>query len=137
LACALAGLEYLDPHDDVQHLLERIARSRLVLAEAMHAAIVADALRIPWIPIKVHDHIDAFKWRDWCASMELEYQPAEILPLLSGSPALHRRLQSKLLPYLLGSKLRRIARDNATFLSSDGVLERQKDRLLSLTRDVS
>ncbi len=56
-----------------------MCRSKFVIAEAMHGAIVADALRIPWVPVKAYSHILDFKWQDWAESLALNYQP-ETLP---------------------------------------------------------
>lgn len=76
--CRRLDIRFLDPAMPVEWLLREIARSELVLAEAMHAAIVADALRVPWVAVKLHDHINEFKWQDWCASVELDYDAASI-----------------------------------------------------------
>jgi succinoglycan biosynthesis protein ExoV len=73
--CERAGVNYLDPCAPVSDLLPRIQQSELVLGEAMHACIVADALRVPWIPVQLYDHILSFKWSDWCQSLQLDYQP--------------------------------------------------------------
>lgn len=89
--CAKAGVTYLDPADDTDWVIEKIRGARLVIAEAMHAAIVADAFRVPWIPLQIYDHILGFKWEDWCQSMQLPYKPVTIPSLwdadrlLSGS----------------------------------------------------
>ncbi|HEY8607976.1 MAG TPA: polysaccharide pyruvyl transferase family protein [Noviherbaspirillum sp.] len=82
--CAKAGLAYLDPADDVRITVARIRSSRLVIAEAMHAAIVADAFRVPWIPVACYDHILDFKWIDWCASLRMAYRPHSIPRLWDG-----------------------------------------------------
>jgi succinoglycan biosynthesis protein ExoV len=74
----LAGIVHLDPLDDVRQLVKKIRQSRLVIAEAMHAAIVADTFRVPWLPVTCYDHIFSFKWRDWCQSMNIEYRPVHL-----------------------------------------------------------
>jgi succinoglycan biosynthesis protein ExoV len=76
--CAKAGITYLDPRDDTDAVIARIRSAKLVIAEAMHAAIVADAFRVPWIPVQCYDHILGFKWQDWCHSMEVQYRPETI-----------------------------------------------------------
>ena len=55
------------------------------MTEALHGAIVADALRVPWIAVKLFDHIIEFKWRDWCRSLGLNYSPLLLTRLLSDS----------------------------------------------------
>lgn len=79
--CRRIGVTYLDPRAPVPRLLDTIKSLRLVLAEAMHGAIVADALRVPWIPVRAYPHINTFKWEDWTASLELPYA-AHALPAL-------------------------------------------------------
>ncbi|BCB26586.1 hypothetical protein SKTS_14720 [Sulfurimicrobium lacus] len=70
-----AGLHYIDPTSPVEETLQAINRSKFVVAEAMHGAIVADALRVPWIPIKCYSHVLDFKWQDWCSSLGMTYKP--------------------------------------------------------------
>ena len=76
--CRDAGIEYLDPRANSRANLERIRTAKLVLADAMHAAIVADTLRVPWIPLATSDEINSFKWLDWTSSMGLPYQPIRL-----------------------------------------------------------
>jgi len=70
-----AGIHYLDPGEPVEDLLDEIAASETVLAEAIHAAIIADSLRIPWVPLQLFDHIAPFKWQDWLGSLSMSYEP--------------------------------------------------------------
>lgn len=79
--CERVGLTYLDPTADIHQTILQISKSKFVIAEAMHAAIVADALRIPWMPVRAYSHILEFKWQDWCASLNMTYSP-EVLPEL-------------------------------------------------------
>jgi succinoglycan biosynthesis protein ExoV len=76
--CAIAGLGYLDPAADVKETVEKIRGARMVVTEAMHGAIVADAFRVPWIPVECYDHILGFKWNDWCQSLQLPYRPVKL-----------------------------------------------------------
>jgi hypothetical protein len=69
-------MTFIDPGGEVDEVLAAIRGCEVVLAEAMHGAIIADALRIPWIPVRCYDHILDFKWRDWCESLQLQYEPA-------------------------------------------------------------
>ncbi|MEO0870017.1 MAG: polysaccharide pyruvyl transferase family protein, partial [Cyanobacteria bacterium J06642_11] len=46
--CQTTGIHYIDPRWPVEQTLTEISQSQLLLAEAMHGAIVADALRVPW-----------------------------------------------------------------------------------------
>jgi succinoglycan biosynthesis protein ExoV len=59
-------------------VIEKIRSARLVLAEAMHAAIVADSLRVPWIAVSSSPKVSSFKWLDWTQSMELPYLPLRL-----------------------------------------------------------
>ncbi len=79
-ACAMAGVQFVDPRDDARSVIDRIAGARLVIAESMHAAIVADALRVPWIPIVLSREVAPFKWTDWAATVGVEYAPLLLAP---------------------------------------------------------
>ena len=84
-ACRRAGVEYLSPLGDSRGIVERIGRARLVLAEAMHAAIVADTLRVPWVPVVSSPQVSTFKWLDWTLSMGLPYDPLRLPASTTGS----------------------------------------------------
>ncbi|WP_181701990.1 polysaccharide pyruvyl transferase family protein [Chthonobacter albigriseus] len=60
-----AGFHFIDPTGDTLHVLEDIKASELIVAEAMHGAIVADALRVPWIALEPQDARHHMKWADW------------------------------------------------------------------------
>lgn len=77
--CARAGIEFVDPTQDCRVILRKIASARLVIAEAMHAAIVADTFRVPWIPVASTVHFSTFKWVDWTLSMRVPFRPT-LLP---------------------------------------------------------
>jgi succinoglycan biosynthesis protein ExoV len=77
-ACRLAGIEYLSPHDDSKSTVQRLRSAKLVIADAMHAAIVADTLRVPWVPVQTSSEINSFKWLDWTRSLDLPYRATRL-----------------------------------------------------------
>lgn len=91
--CEQVGIGYIDPRWSIEQILDAISRTEVLLAEAMHGAIVADALRIAWIPIITSPRILRFKWQDWCASINVPYRPWRLLPL-SDYPKYARGLRS-------------------------------------------
>lgn len=91
--CQQAGIHYIDPRWAVERVLHEISQSQLLLAEAMHGAIVADALRVPWIPLVTSSRILAFKWHDWCKSVKLAYRP-QFVPPLAAYPRWGRGIRS-------------------------------------------
>jgi succinoglycan biosynthesis protein ExoV len=97
--CMEAGIHYIDPCGHVETVMRDIGESELLLADAMHGAIVADALRVPWLPTRVYDRRDDFKWWDWLASLELQHRFARFPRLWSSEGFVHRLRQSEKLAH--------------------------------------
>lgn len=76
--CSAAGLGYVDPRKEAKSVIRAIAQSECVLAESMHAAIIADAFRVPWIAVSTSPEINGFKWRDWAGSLGMIYEPRHV-----------------------------------------------------------
>lgn len=91
-----AGLRYVSPQQPVRDILDAYAGASLVVTEAMHGAIVADTLRIPWIPLTIAPTVDEFKWRDWCLSMDLAYEPVSVPAGDARDGRRYRRMQKVL-----------------------------------------
>lgn len=76
--CAELGFNFINPEWAVDRVLSELGKCEIVMCEAMHGAIVCDALRIPWIPIKCYSYISDFKWQDWLLTVDMAYEPVEI-----------------------------------------------------------
>ncbi|WP_296635311.1 polysaccharide pyruvyl transferase family protein [Roseovarius sp.] len=79
-ACDLAGIHFIDPTESPDQVIAQLRGADLVIAEAMHGAIVADAMRTPWIGVKTMHHVHRFKWYDWTDSLAIPYRPRPLLP---------------------------------------------------------
>ncbi len=77
---AETGFELIDPRADPRLVVERIARADLVLAEAMHGAIIADTYGVPWIAFATSKNFGSTKWVDWAMSLGLEFDLTPIPP---------------------------------------------------------
>ena len=74
LICRQAGVAFLSPTAPVPVFVEKLANARHVVAEAMHGAILADIMRIPWSPFKFgQDFLDS-KWFDWMEMFGLQVE---------------------------------------------------------------
>ena len=127
-----AGLRYIDPTGPVENVAAEIRQSGLLVTEALHGAVVADALRVPWIPVKSFGHILDFKWQDWCASLELSHQPQR-LPFIwkrAERPSLMASVRGHTKEWVVARQLRRIVRHLEPQLSKGTVSNSRYDGVL-------
>jgi succinoglycan biosynthesis protein ExoV len=98
VACALSGIHFIDPTAPIEQVISDIRASELIISEAMHGAIVADAMRVPWIAVQPQLHMHAPKWLDWCASIQLSHDPETLSSsgYAESITAGYRRLRKKL-----------------------------------------
>lgn len=80
-ACKKSGVEYVDPLSDINEIMQAISGAKLVIAEAMHAAIIADAYRVPWVSVATSSRINGFKWQDWASSLDMRHHFRYFSPL--------------------------------------------------------
>lgn len=78
--CSKAGVHMIDPRWPVERVLDDMLASRLVISEAMHGVIVADALRVPWQAIEPLDPNHRSKWQDWASVLDVRIDFRRIGP---------------------------------------------------------
>jgi len=79
-ACRLAGIHFIDPTMATEQIIAEILGADLLITEAMHGAIVADALRTPWIGARTIHKVNRFKWQDWAQALNIDFKPVRIFP---------------------------------------------------------
>jgi len=71
--CEHAGINYINPTDpNVLASLQAIQQTELLITEAMHGAILADTLRVPWLALEPIFPQHRNKWFDWSESMLID-----------------------------------------------------------------
>ena len=70
-AALASGMTLIDPRDEPNAIIASIATCRLLLSEAMHGVIVADAMRVPWIALRPLISVHRAKWHDWAGTLDL------------------------------------------------------------------
>ncbi|MGK8931718.1 polysaccharide pyruvyl transferase family protein [Pluralibacter gergoviae] len=87
--CRNANIEFVNPQWDADVVINKIRHAKLVLADAMHGAIIADAMRVPWVPLVTSPQINSFKWLDWTSTVNISYAP-----FVLGSSSLREKIRS-------------------------------------------
>jgi succinoglycan biosynthesis protein ExoV len=72
------GIRMLDPRGDAKDVVLALATARAVIAESMHAAIIADAFRVPWHCVAISNAFNDFKWQDWAESLNITLRPIRL-----------------------------------------------------------
>ena len=84
LLAGLTGISILDPRGPCLDVIRRIRATQLVITESLHGAILADAFRVPWIPVRISHRFLDFKWADWAQSINLDFTPQDLPPVFHG-----------------------------------------------------
>ncbi len=152
--CQLAGIRLIDPRAPLQRIIAEILECKVLVAEAMHGAIVADALRVPWIPVLPIDHAHRGKWLDWTDALNVKLirhrlwpsSPAEVKLAATYRPVLSSiadgltwppvmPLARPLITYTAAQRLSQLAKSYPS-LSAATVLEEALQQMLDKLGDL-
>lgn len=139
--CQEIGLTYITAKQPVEEFLLALQECECVVTEAMHGAIIADALRIPWKGVRFSPAFDDEKWYDFAESMDVELMLHD-LPFMSVnkmSPGKllensHKRIVARLFP---ASPRKWLSLVTVYKLASNNDMTRLKVKLKTLADDMS
>lgn len=141
--CDQLGFGYIDPCQSVESVLAAIGQTEILITEAMHGAIIADALRIPWIAVRTSPQVLLFKWQDWCSSLGLDHEPKRLLLVwdLPGDAPVIARARNWAKKKAVVTQLAQIARKSRPTLShkadSERLTTKLEERLEQFKKDVA
>ncbi|QDZ39124.1 polysaccharide pyruvyl transferase family protein [Euhalothece natronophila Z-M001] len=148
--CNSIGFTYIDPRESPIEIINKINLAEVLVTDALHGAIVSDALRTPWIPVKTLECILDFKWVDHCSSIGFNYQPID-LPSLWPASAIMKTQRSLPKKIIFGARTKisnwliskeKVAKAllyaaySQPYLSSDKVISSIDERLETLVNQI-
>jgi succinoglycan biosynthesis protein ExoV len=136
-------MDYLSPSCNADEFIHTVAGAPFVVTEAMHGAILADTMRVPWLPVSLHEYHE-FKWFDWMESVGLNGQTVHPLSPKcwdgeeGNRPGLSLRgLYKSIKGHFLQRRISQIIATSEPLLSQPGVLEMKKHALLNVVSDIN
>ena len=113
--CATLGIEFIHPCRDSKSVVPGgLPPPTRLSPESMHAAIIADAFRVPWVPVALSREVSPFKWVDWTSSVNVSYSPVCLPP-------------SNRIEYMRNSLLKWTVHSNAPDYPSPSLVARESD----------
>lgn len=97
-ACDRLGIDFIAPSEDSKQVIRALAGASVVLAESMHAAILADAFRVPWIPVSISGTFNGAKWQDWGQSLGMQVDIRPLFPKIARLGDMLRNSRPKAAP---------------------------------------
>ncbi|HEA29144.1 MAG TPA: hypothetical protein ENH91_03995 [Leeuwenhoekiella sp.] len=127
------GIHFIDVSAPVSQVLEEIAASERIICGAMHGAIAADILRVPWMRLRfgVHGYetekTSTLKWNDWQLSMQMEHVPFIDIPQqkINGLKSVYAWNKVK----FYGSFYKQLQQKGRYHLSKESVLNEKVEKL--------
>lgn len=128
--CEGLNINYIDPQASIEDVLDGIINSDKLITEALHGAIIADAMRVPWMRVRTNNSINDFKWNDWQSSLNLEVRPIHLFPIwaLSSKVNYQQIIRRNIKKTLIAYKIKQLKKGK--FYLSDINLLLEKERKL-------
>src|SRR5690606_12799670 len=98
-----------------------LSSAERLVTEAMHGAIIADVMRIPWVRIVCHSAyhegptVSEFKWQDWMQSLRVESDAIQVGKILPQSSLLNTLKRVPRVKQMVASKVRQLHEFQITF----------------------
>lgn len=151
--CDTLGIHYISPlsDNDIEFTLKEIAASKYIISEAMHGAIIADMLRVPWnrfvfsTPHNEGGMVSEFKWLDWLYSINVNsinstkvklYRKSFINPLISKASFNALNVEFMLNGLVKNDVLDKLSKVSDYYLSNDNIIKTIDERIYEKITDL-
>lgn len=130
------GARLISPTLSPQDFINEITSCDMILSEAMHGAILADAYRIPWAGCRLmsgllEGRISLFKWADWMKSLGIRGTLRGPVPEMAlYAPQKLRRLMEGYVLDRAVSLARKIVQEDRWILSNPDTLRVAQEKIL-------
>lgn len=130
--CHALDIHFIDPRWPPLRVIRNIAETEILVAEALHGAIVADALRVPWVPVTSGKSVLPFKWQDWCRTIGVPYEPVKLPAIWNPRRGIASHLVTIAKDLAGEVALARVISHPAPLLSNSGVNELLTERVIGV-----
>ncbi len=124
--CKHLDIQFISPvvtsDNGIFQIIDQIRRSGVLITEALHGAIIADALRVPFIPVKSFQHVNEFKWKDYQKSLNMDFKLKKLQRLYSKEFLTKKMYQKAGVPGSWGRQAHRLLQ-NTKLLNEDKLLK--------------
>lgn len=129
-ACEAAGIQYIDPQHTCEAVIFRLRRAEGLICSAMHGAIAAEALRIPWLPVITHREMLLSKWEDWGAAMGMQIKFHMVPTIWPGRVSgAGSKLTSRIKSMYFAKRLVALSKSSNFCLGAEKILSDRIDRI--------
>ncbi len=135
--CHALEINIIDPRWSPKRVIGSIEETETLITQALHGAIIADALRVPWMPVSAKTAVLEFKWNDFCQTIGVAYEPAQLPTIWKPKRGMRNRLVTAAKKIAGELALSRLVERPRPILSQDGVQERLTDRLVGVLHALS
>lgn len=125
-----ADIQIIDPGASVERVMSQISGLKFLITEALHGAIIAEAMRVPWLPVISNPGVLDLKWIDWCTTIDREYSPVRLPAIWPAKDALGRA-KGKLKSIAAIRTLQRVRRRANAALAENRIIDNRKKSLMN------
>jgi succinoglycan biosynthesis protein ExoV len=129
-------ISIINPSKSPEEFLKQLSLCSYVITGAMHGAILADLLRIPWCRLKLNPNssessfLSDFKWHDWSLSLEISNIPTiDIGYQISISQSFRSKLKNIYIQRVLSEAIVNTIKGQSLILSNESILNNKIDQL--------
>lgn len=130
------GLKYISPKINPIDFINEVATCQRVICSAMHGAILADSLRIPWFPVSTSNEILYFKWNDWALSLDMSLSLKKLPTIWKGKNMNAKSIfYGSIKEFIFANTIKSILKSERFYLSDTNIFNCKKNKVEDIIGD--